>query len=144
MIEWHFPEDSTKVRWALSSEKYVKEAIQNLESDLAQGNQKLSTTATTPFTSGYRPELDVSPLLDDQRANYYQNLISILRWAVELGRIDVHVQVAMLAHYLVQPRQGHLEAAYHIFAYLKRHERSRMVFDDTLPFIDERRFMKAE
>jgi hypothetical protein len=31
---------------------------------------------------------------------------------------------------LVNPRQGHLEAVYHIFAYLKRHERCAMVFDN--------------
>jgi hypothetical protein len=38
------------------------------------------------------------------------------------------------------PRQGHLEAVYHIFAYLKKHENSTLVFDDAIPFIDERRF----
>ncbi|MFN9943833.1 MAG: Ty1/Copia family ribonuclease HI, partial [bacterium] len=35
----------------------------------------------------------------------------------------------------MNPRQGHLEAVYHIYAYLKRHERCAMVFDDkTLQF----------
>ena len=46
------------------------------------------------MTVGYRPELDMTRLLPDEQANYYQNLIGVLRWAVELGRIDI--QVAML------------------------------------------------
>ena len=58
--------------------------------------------------------------------------ISILRWAVELGRIDIYVDVAMLSQHLVHPRQGHLEAVYDIYSYLKSHERSTMVFDDAL------------
>ncbi len=31
----------------------------------------------------------------------------------------------------MHPRIGHLEATYHIFAYLKRYDKSTMVFDDT-------------
>ena len=33
-----------------------------------------------------------------------------------------------------------MEAVYHIFAYLKKHENSTLVFDDAIPFIDERWF----
>ena len=39
--------------------------------------------------------------------------------------------VAMLSSYLAQPRQGHLEAVFHIFAYLRKYKRSKVVFDDT-------------
>jgi len=87
----------------------------------------------------------VSPLLDADRANYYQNLIGILRWAVELGRIDIHVAVAMLSRYLVQPRQGHLEQVFHIFAYLKKHlEKSTMVFDDKIPTVNQDGFKECD
>lgn len=41
--------------------------------------------------------------------------------------------VSMLSRYLVQGRKGHLEQVFHVFAYLKHHERSTMVFDDTEP-----------
>ena len=51
------------------------------------------------MTVGYRPELDMTRLLSDEQANYYQNLIGVLCWAVELGQIDIHVQVAMLQCY---------------------------------------------
>ena len=83
------------------------------------------------MTVGYRPELDMTQLLPDEQANYYQNLIGVLCWAVELGRIDIHVHVAMLSIYLAQLRKGHLEAVFHIFAYLRKYKRSKVVFDNT-------------
>ena len=72
----------------------------------------------------------MSDKLDDEWANYYQNLIGVLRWAVELGQIDIHVEVSLLSHYLAMPRKGHLEHVCHIFAYLKKYNRSKIVFDD--------------
>ena len=43
----------------------------------------------------------------------------------------MHVHVAMLFSYLEQLHQGHLEAVFHIFAYLRKYKRSKVVFDDT-------------
>jgi hypothetical protein len=34
------------------------------------------------------------------------------------------------------PREGHLAAVFHIFGYLKSHHKSRLVFDDSYPVID--------
>ena len=142
--QWHFPEDATKVRWGLCSNQYVTEAIKNVELELQECGQRLPTKTSTPLSSGYRPELDVSPLLNDEETNYYQNLIGILRWAVELGRIDIHVEVAMMSQYLMQPRRGHILEVYHIFAYLKSHKRSTMVFDDAQVDIDESKFQEYD
>ncbi|MGH3054668.1 MAG: reverse transcriptase domain-containing protein, partial [Gaiellaceae bacterium] len=84
--QWRFDDDSAKIRWGLSSEEYVSDAIKNVEFELQKINRKLPSKTSTPMISGYRPELDVSPLLDDKKANYYQNLIGVLCWAVELAR----------------------------------------------------------
>jgi len=70
--------------------------------------------ARQPLPTNYFPELDVTPLLDDWNTNFYQSQISILHWMVELRRIDIHVQVALLSVYLAQPPEGHMEAVYHI------------------------------
>jgi hypothetical protein len=110
----------------------VKEAIKNVELQLAKDNLRLPGKASTPMPSNYRPELDTSPLLVDEAMNYYQSQISILRWAAELGRVDIYVDIALLSQHLVHPCQGHLEAVYHIFSYLKKHERCTMVFDDAM------------
>ena len=131
--------------WSMSSAKYVKEAVKNLELDLKKINKKLpSSRITMPLAFGYRPELDVSPLLDEEHTTFYQQLIGILRWAVELGRIELHYSVALLAQYLAAPREGHLNQVYHMFAYLKAHDRSRIVMDASRPRVDETRFHKAD
>ena len=41
---------------------------------------------------------------------------------------------------MAAPREGHIEQVLHIFAYLKAHARSSMVFDDTIPSFDDSRF----
>ncbi len=145
VFEFYFPNDPTKKRrWGMSSEQYVKEAVRMVKVELAKIDRALPKRCTSPFTSGYRPELDFTSLLSHERANYYQQLIGILRWIVELGRIDIHVNVALLSKYLAQPREGHLEAVFRIFAYLDSHSRSKMVFDDTIPQWDESRFTKCD
>ena len=83
------------------------------------------------MTVEYRPELDMTRVLPDEQANYYQDLFGVLHWAVELGWIDKHVQVAMLPSYLAQLHQGHLEVVFHIFANLQKYKRSKVVFDNT-------------
>ena len=105
---------------------------------------KLMPNVKTPLGSGYRPELDLSPELGSKQLNYFRGLIGILRWIGELGRIDILMPVSILSRYLVSARQGHLEQAFHIFAYLKTHLRSTMVFDDTVPNYGSKRFVKCD
>ncbi|KAI2511614.1 Reverse transcriptase (RNA-dependent DNA polymerase) [Fragilaria crotonensis] len=96
------------------------------------------------MSQGYRPEVDTTPELDAKRANYFQGLIGVLRWICELGRIDILVDVAMLSRFLAAPRRGHLDQVFHIFAYLKRYNRSSMVFDETEPVFHESWFQKCD
>ena len=56
-------------------------------------------------------------------------MVGVLRWAVELGRIDVHFHVSIMSRYLAAPREGHLEQVLHIFAYLKKHPSYKLVMD---------------
>jgi hypothetical protein len=126
--EWSIPTE-TRRTWSMSCTQYLKEALRNVEAELAKSNLALRGKPNTPMRGGYRPELDVSPVLGPEQANYYQSLIGILRWAVELGRIDINIDVALLSSHLAEPRVGHLEQAYHIFSYLKHHLNSNLVFD---------------
>jgi len=52
--------------------------------------------------------------------------------------------VSLLSRYLAQAREGHLHQVFHIFAYLKEHDRSRLMFDDTCPEYDESRSHKCD
>ena len=107
-------------------------------------NQSLPTKATTPIKADYRPEIDISPELNARDAAHYQSLIGILRWIVELGRMDICVEASMMASCMALPRQGHLEQVYHIFAYLKYHHNAELVFDPSEPDIPYEKFEKQE
>ena len=133
-----------KVAWGLSSDDYVKRVIREVETELKQKDQMLSKKVSSPMSSGYRPELDASPELKAETANYYQSLIGVLRWIIELGRIDIIVEVGLLSRYVAAPRVGHLEQVLHIFAYLKKFDHSTMVFDWTEPTIDESLFKQVD
>jgi len=127
------PDDTRgKHHWHMSSDTYTKDAIKTVESKLEAEGRKLSTRADTPLSTNCRPGLDITEELDLEGTNYYQNLIGVLRWAVELGRVDIHVAVALMSQYLVFPRRGHLDQVSRIFGYLKRCNRSKMVFDDAM------------
>lgn len=120
--------------WSFSAHTYVKNAVKNVILLLEEEGRGLKSTAKTPFPSTtYRPEIDTTDECGDLHASRYQNLIGVLRWAVELGRIDIYTEVALLSQHLALPRVGHLEAVYHVFAYLNKHEKSRIIFDPTDP-----------
>jgi hypothetical protein len=63
---------------------------------------------------------------------------------VELGRIAIITEVSMLSPYLFLPREGHLEAVFHVFAYLGLHHNARVVFDPTHPDVDMGTFIKTD
>ena len=130
--------------WTMSSTQYVKAAIDNVENKLAKEGQRLPSRCPTPIKSGYRPEIDVSSELPIDGIRYYQELIGVLRWACELGRIDIAVEVSMLSSHLALPREGHLQQVYHIFGYLKAKPKKFLAFDHHHPDIDESRFVQCD
>jgi hypothetical protein len=130
-------ENPDKPHWAMSLEKYMKPAIADVKTELEKVDQCLLTRVMTPLSQGYRPELDQSRELDAKRGQYYQSLIGVLQWICELVRIDILVAMSMLSLYVVPPCEGHLQQVFHLFAYLKHHKRSWMVFDDTEPIFNE-------
>ena len=135
-------DDPTKTRWAMSSDDYVKSAIENLQTELDKIGSRMPSKVETPLSSGYRPELDSSKELTPRQISFYQGLIGTLRWICELGRIDILMPVCLLSSFLMAPRVGHMEQAIHCFAYLKKYNRSKIVFDDTVPSFDDSSFFK--
>ena len=141
--KWSYINEDGKedVCWAMGSQNYVKEAMRICEAQMAAHQLSYPTSKrqskNTPFTrSDYRPELDPTPYCSSDKANLYQQLIGILRWICELGRIDILHEVSLLSQYLAQPRFGHLMQTLNIFYYLKTHQRSWMVMEPTRFGID--------
>ena len=129
--------------WSISPSKYVQEAVRNCETHLREnfdGKYKLQKNAPNPFPYHYEPEIDISPALNPEMASYYQSLIGIMRWMVELGRVDIATEVSLLSSHNAYPREGHFEAALHIMSYLKGKHNSRLALDPSYPQIDKRNF----
>ena len=126
--------------WSFSSSQYVQSAVKNVEETLDKSGEKLPTRAKSPWPSNYRPEADISPELSPTKATYFQSLIGVLRWIVELGRADISMETSALASMMASPRVGHLNAVYHMFAFLKVKHNGVMVFDPTEPDIDTSQF----
>ena len=120
--------------WSMASSKYTAKAIANVELGLGTerfGFKCLPKGVKTPITADYRPgpEIDATEELNAEDQNYYQGLVGILRWICELGRLDIVMPVSLMSRYLAQARRGHLNQVLHLFAYLKHHGRSNLVFD---------------
>ena len=70
-------------------------------------------------------------------------LIGFLRWAIELGRIDIMAEVSVLSQHQCQPIEWNLAAVYHMFWYLKYNLKEisdRIFFDYKITDIDEQLF----
>ena len=75
----------------------------------------------------------MSPILGQDEASYYQTLIDVMRWMIEIRCIDINTKVSLLSLYLAMLRQGHLEEVPHIMSYLKLRHNSRLAYDPSYP-----------
>jgi hypothetical protein len=134
--------------YSLSPSQYVKENVRLVEQYLLEHyGQKLNhqkRQGTAPFPNGYRAETDLSEELPLAEASYYHSQIGILRWMVELGRIDIITEVSMLSSHLALPRRGHMDAVFAVYAFLKKKYNSTMAFDPTYPEVNEGDFKKCD
>ena len=133
--------------WSISPSKYLQEAVRNFQNYLKENlsdEYALIANAPNPFPLGYEPCMDVSPLLSPDEASYFKTIIGVMRWMVELGRIDIAVEVSQLSSFLAMPRQGHLVNALNIMYYLKIKHNSRLVLDPSYPGIDMSEFKSNE
>jgi hypothetical protein len=139
--KWEYEyQAGTTCGWGMSANLYVKRALEEVQRTLANEGRRLQSRAHSPLSHNYHPELDRTRELNHEKASWYQGLIGVLRWCVELGRIDIITETSMMASFCTAPREGHLDQVLHIFAYLRVHDRSTIVMDWTRPEIDEADF----
>ena len=99
--------------WVFGSDQYVGKAVQNVLAYLKKRGKGLAAKAPAPMSNGHRPEIDITPELGEEDATYYHSLVGVLRLIVELGRVDINVEVSMLSSHLALPREGHLAELFH-------------------------------
>jgi len=123
--------------WTITSQDYVKAAVKNVEETIKKSRRRLPTSnIDTPMNITFSPELDVTEELNGDDTTYFQELIGVLRWATEIGRVDILLEVSLLSQYQANPREGHLDQVLHIFAFLKKHPKLTLYMSPELPRID--------
>ena len=140
--KYRFPDQPAKDYWYISSHSYVKEAVRNVSNWAESNGYNIKAKASGVLPCAYRPELETSAFCDPELHTFFQQQIGVLRWAVELGRIDIACEVSMLSSFLAAPRIGHIHAILHIFSYLRQHDRSKVVFDSSI--VDHGAFVRPD
>ena len=133
--------------WSFSSSQYVQMVVKNMEEylDKQLGKWwKLLPGAQTLMRAMYWPKLDVSPELSAELASYYQSLIGVLRWIVELGRVDICLEVSLLSSHLALAREGHFKQVLQVFLYLQKYHNTELLHDPSDPIIDEGQFQRRD
>ena len=133
--------------WAFSSSQYCQTAVKNVAEYLEKRNDPrwaMPAKAETPMRVSYRPELDITPALSPIDSAYYQSLIGMLRWMVELGQIDICLEVSMMSSHLAMPREGHMAEVLRIFAHLRKYHNTELVFDPSDPVVDKLAFEQRD
>ena len=85
---------------------------------------------------GYKSETYLTTPLSLELASCYQSLIGIMRWMVEIGRIEIATEVSILSSHKAYPREGHFETVLHVMGYLKLKHNPRIAMDPNYPPIN--------
>ena len=113
----------------MSEEKYVKSAVENVEHNLSEYNQFLPIRCKTPLMSGYWTETETPPKLKTEGVTHYQDMVGVIRWSVDLGRVYIILETALMSKYLSFPCRGHIKQVFYLFSYLKVNSKRNLLFD---------------
>ena len=58
-------------------------------------------------------------------------------WMVEIGRIDIAIEVYMMSYHNAYPREGDFETVLHMMGYLKGRHSSSLAMDPNYPTVNE-------
>jgi hypothetical protein len=61
-----------------------------------------------------------------------------------MGRLDITIEVSMLAVHMANLREGHLNAVFHVFAYLENKHNASLIHDPRYPRIEANAFRNDE
>ena len=113
--------------WVLGCSTYIKQCICCLEEDdMIEGRL---WEHNNPLPAEVHPEMDESPLLNDQGLKLYQMLIGMAQWACTISHLDISFAVSSLSRFSAAPHVGHLQLAIYMFGYLKKHPNHNLVID---------------
>lgn len=97
-----------------------------------------------PLEPGDHPELDLSPLCNEQEIEIYQSMVGDMQWAVSLGCIDIYCATMMIGGFRAAPRKGHLDRARRVYVYLRNYKRTSIKFRTDCPNYEKYQYVKPD
>ena len=131
--------------WPTNCVGYLKSEIDNVNNSLGVDKSVLKNYGNggRPYSSSYRPELDVTEELGEELTNRYHKIIGVMRWSIELGRIDFLTWVICLYQHLCSPIERNQDGIYCIFRYQQKNvvnNPGKITYDPMYDPIDENYF----
>ena len=118
-------------RLHISSTTYTKEVVRKYQADFEPVRKH-----NIPMDPKCHPELDTSPLLDEDGTKHFQRIIGVCQWLIVSGRFDLCYSITSLSRFSAGPREGHLEMARQIMGYLRKYPKRGYVVNPEPPHFD--------
>ena len=115
----------------VSSRKYITEIISRYEKKYGSLRKE-----NVPMAPNDHPELDDSPMLDEDGRRHYQSNIGICQWICTSGRLDIAFAVSSLSRFSQSPRENHLRRTEKILGYLKKYAKRGYIVDPRDPILN--------
>ena len=125
--------DNGMEAWAASSSQYVQAAVKNVEEYIEKSHHKQWKIPNRSMIDSMMHQTMITP----RRHPVQGDLLIAWGWIVELGRVDICLEVSMMSSHLALPRKGHMEQVMQIFGYLRKYHNAELVFDPSDVLIDE-------
>jgi hypothetical protein len=110
---------------ALSTKTYIQYVIPKFECLFGKEFKPIKT----PMSEGYHPEVDDSPLCNEDDSAKYRLIIGCCIWIIVLGRFDIAYATSAMIRFNMLPREGLHKAVKRILTYLKTFPKGRVIID---------------
>ena len=92
-------------------------SISTIEEALVEINISLPVNACTHITNKYHPELNKIPEINYHKTRFFQEIIDILQFVVELGRVIILLEVPKISSFMINPCIGYIHASLSLFEF---------------------------
>ena len=87
--------------WVMGSSTYITEFVRKVYTILNVTTLRKDKLTCSP---GDHTELDLSPLLCEAQHRLYRQLFGMEKWAVQIGRFDIHYALTSINRFSASPR----------------------------------------
>jgi hypothetical protein len=122
MIPWRLVEEQG-LGLAVSAKTYIQTVILDFESLFGKESKPIKTE----ISEGYHPEMDDTPMCNEEDSTNYRSINEYCYWIIVLGRFDIAYTTSAMSRFNISPREGHLKAAKRILAYLKTFQKGGLL-----------------